>query len=88
MQENFNVVKNIFEFDMSRNVFKRPPQNVLNIYSLAEQAQNALRIKNLIIINQINVQDKKFLKGLNKPGIFSKNNYNKSLKRILTNCLN
>ena len=37
-------------------------------------------------MKSINVQDKKTLKGLKKPGIFSKNIYNNSLKRILTNC--
>ena len=34
MQENFNVVKNVFEFDISRNVFKRLSRNVLSSLGL------------------------------------------------------
>lgn len=34
MQENFNAVKNVFEFDMNRNVFKRLSRNAINSLDL------------------------------------------------------
>ena len=40
MQENFNVVKNVFEFDMSRNVFKRLSRNVLSSLVLGLDISN------------------------------------------------